>query len=199
MTYDANYFRGYAEKKDAIQHLYLRFLKWANVLDGKGKTALDAGAATGHIVELLKKLGYDAVGLDISAYACSQATGVVQGDAEDPPFPNNSFNLITCFEVLEHLGNPFTALYRLYELLKPEGVLVATTPTPFGSKISRQNKYHPSLQPPEKWIEMFDGLPFNFETMPYILTPRIFGEYRFISHLLFDRFATHIAIKAKKL
>jgi protein-L-isoaspartate O-methyltransferase len=58
--YDSRYFESYAKKKASIDALYACFMKWAGVLDGRGKSALDIGAAFGYTVELLERLGYEA-------------------------------------------------------------------------------------------------------------------------------------------
>lgn len=45
--------------------------------------------------------------------------------------PNNRFNIIVCTEVLEHTLNPFNAISELYRILKPNGILLLTTPFNF--------------------------------------------------------------------
>ncbi|MEM2226101.1 MAG: class I SAM-dependent methyltransferase, partial [Candidatus Bathyarchaeia archaeon] len=109
---------GYRHRlKGAIQRHYLNILKWANrrspwnVLEGNGKSALDIGCAYGFVVELLRKLGYDAKGIDLSRHAVRNHKGLMSdldliiGDAQELPFRRESFDLITCFETLEHLPN----------------------------------------------------------------------------------------------
>lgn len=41
-----------------------------------------------------------------------------------------SYDLITCFEMLEHCDNQKEAIYNMYQLLRPNGVLVGTVPIP---------------------------------------------------------------------
>ena len=42
--------------------------------------------------------------------------------------PSGNYDLITCFEVLEHVMNPLFMMDRIYGLLKPGGVCYLTTP-----------------------------------------------------------------------
>jgi 2-polyprenyl-3-methyl-5-hydroxy-6-metoxy-1,4-benzoquinol methylase len=44
------------------------------------------------------------------------------------PLVAESFNAITCIEVLEHIYAPELLLSPLFRLLKPDGMLVLTTP-----------------------------------------------------------------------
>jgi len=214
--YGAEYFRGYTEKREAIQDLYFKYLKWADLLNGRGKTALDVGAAFGYVVELLSKLGYDAVGIDISPYACSKSTHVILGDVHSLPFKSNSFDLITCLEVIEHLANPIIALSRFHDLLKHEGILLTITPTLLGEKATRKffrnyphysgdfksteqlrDAYHPSIKHWNDWIKILFASSFKeIRWRHFNLTPILLGKYRVMTSP--TMFAIRIAIKATK-
>lgn len=67
------------------------------------QTILDVGCGDGAITnELARK--YDVVGLDISAEALKHVkTETFQGTLETVPFAPKSFDIVTAFEVLEHL------------------------------------------------------------------------------------------------
>lgn len=68
------------------------------------KTVLEVGCGDGRIINnLIGK--YECVcGLDISQKALEKVkTNKVQGSIENLPFPNNSFDLVICSEVIEHL------------------------------------------------------------------------------------------------
>lgn len=61
------------------------------------KTLLDVGCGKGGFVEWAKSKEIDAVGMDFaSGYG-------IEGDVLDIPFPANSFDIVTAFDVLEHL------------------------------------------------------------------------------------------------
>lgn len=46
----------------------------------------------------------------------------------DERLPDNFFDVVTLWEVLEHLSDPVNALREAYRILKPEGLLFLTTP-----------------------------------------------------------------------
>ena len=216
--YDARYFQSYAKKKASIDTLYTRFLEWAGVLDGRGKTALDIGAAFGYTVELLEGLGYRALGLDVSQYASSRSRAVMCGDAEAPPFREESFDLITCFETIEHLTHPDRAIAGFHGLLKDHGTLLVTTPTPLGEKVHRRflrhypyystdtdlkptdavrDAHHPSIRACQNWVSaiLFAGFT-RVKWHQFVLTPAFLGKYRVVSSP--GTLATHMIIGANK-
>lgn len=72
-------------------------------------------------------------GVDVSANAVDAArrSGLdarVIDDAAELPFPNDSFDLVLCIEVLEHLFSPQDAASEIRRVLRPGGRLVASTP-----------------------------------------------------------------------
>ena len=51
-----------------------------------------------------------------------------QGNAEDLPFPDESFDLVTCQTLLIHLHDPFIALEEMKRILKPGGKIICSEP-----------------------------------------------------------------------
>jgi len=67
------------------------------ILNLQPQSLLDVGCGRGRLVEWAKTQGIDAVGLDFaSGYG-------VCADLVDMPFDDNSFDVVTAFDVLEHL------------------------------------------------------------------------------------------------
>jgi 2-polyprenyl-3-methyl-5-hydroxy-6-metoxy-1,4-benzoquinol methylase len=129
----------YQKKKDAIQGLYLDVLKWGaqktglSLLNGKSHVALDVGSAHGYVVGLLSKLGYEAHGCElsklyISRYAKRNIGNFLACDAQRLPFTENKMDLITAFELVEHLPRFSDFLGQCFDALKEGGTLVITTP-----------------------------------------------------------------------
>ncbi len=77
------------------------------------------------------------VGIDISAEALELNGDLdekILGDLQSYPLPNRSFDLILCFDVLEHLSDPRTALDNLVQALKPGGRLMLGMPNVLSPK-----------------------------------------------------------------
>lgn len=49
-------------------------------------------------------------------------------DIDSLPFPDNSFDVLFSFEVIEHLMNPLWNLLECYRILKDNGTIYLTTP-----------------------------------------------------------------------
>jgi 2-polyprenyl-3-methyl-5-hydroxy-6-metoxy-1,4-benzoquinol methylase len=52
-------------------------------------------------------------------------------DVQDSRFEANSFGLVLCTEVLEHVPDPERSLHTLHRILKPGGIAIVTTPQRF--------------------------------------------------------------------
>jgi len=98
----------------------------------RGALILDAGCGSGHVLAELGRAG-EAWGIDASprAVAASRRRGleqVIQGRIERLPYPDASFRLVTCLDVIEHLDDDVEALRELRRVTAPGGHLVVTVP-----------------------------------------------------------------------
>jgi SAM-dependent methyltransferase len=94
---------------------------------------LDHGCGTGVFLEAAVRRGYDAVGLDVSRYAIEtlvreRGLPAKQGTLESGWGDDASFDVVTSWDVLEHVPNPNETLAAIARVLRPGGVLLATTP-----------------------------------------------------------------------
>ena len=93
---------------------------------------LDIGAGHGELISLMRSK------FDLHSSACDYTdklmklpdVGVQIADLsiENLPFPDASFDLVTCTEVIEHLEHYRSTLREIRRVLKPSGTLVITTP-----------------------------------------------------------------------
>lgn len=98
-----------------------------------GGSLLDLGCSSGAFLGSLDRNKWKLFGIEISAEAAKAAkaaTGaeIFVGDIMDAPFPANSFDAITCFDVLEHVYNPRLVLEKVQYWLKPSGVFYTLLP-----------------------------------------------------------------------
>jgi 2-polyprenyl-3-methyl-5-hydroxy-6-metoxy-1,4-benzoquinol methylase len=156
----------YSQRDELVRRYVLEIIKWGskvsrrNLLSGLGKTALDVGCAYGYSTNLLESLGYKTYGVDISRHAIQKAKTNCAGkfiicDAQiNLPFKKETFDLITCFDVLEHLEHPLKAIKNMINSCK--GVLICTTPNKAVEKPIRKilrdyDKTHISVKFPSEW------------------------------------------------
>ncbi len=111
------------------------------------KKILDVGSGGGEFAYLLQSLGHDVSGIEPNkGYAeySKQEYGLnVQiGFIQDIKQPDESFDLITIWHVLEHTENPSDVMSKLHALLKSKGVLVVEVPTIEATCQSPKSTFH---------------------------------------------------------
>jgi SAM-dependent methyltransferase len=109
------------------------------ILDRLGKlhpdrgALLDVGAATGILLELARKRGWDPAGVEPSGWAVAAAErryglDLVQGGFEEAPLPEGRFTALTMVDFIEHIPRPGPAVRKAHRLLAPGGTLCLVTP-----------------------------------------------------------------------
>lgn len=100
--------------------------------DGVAGTHLDIGSGDGSLIRLLSgryKLTSRACDYtDALMELPGQAVDVVNLDNDPLPYPDDSLDLVTFTEVIEHVENHRAVLRDIRRVLKPGGLLVITTP-----------------------------------------------------------------------
>lgn len=93
---------------------------------------LDVGASSGTFVEIAKKKGIKANGVEPSADGIKAASirgiDLIQSEAEKLPFPDNSFDIVHSHHVFEHLSDPLKAASEILRVLKPGGFVFIEVP-----------------------------------------------------------------------
>jgi 2-polyprenyl-3-methyl-5-hydroxy-6-metoxy-1,4-benzoquinol methylase len=95
---------------------------------------LEIGSATGEFVSVAEQAGFDATGLEASAWAAQAAerltASVVRADLVDylAARPGDAYDAIAFFHVLEHVHDPRAFLVPLVAALAPQGRMFVEVP-----------------------------------------------------------------------
>ncbi|MGO9614590.1 MAG: class I SAM-dependent methyltransferase [Dissulfurispiraceae bacterium] len=131
---------GYHQRDSKDEHIWERLMApnfveasaQLNRMFPKKGRLLDIGCGYGHFIEMMRTQGWLASGIEpsekTSAYALSKGADIIRTVIEDASFPENSFDAITAFYVLEHLLDPLAVLIKIRAMLKPGGALVIRVP-----------------------------------------------------------------------
>jgi len=120
--------QNYDNETSYISESYIRYVKENNLLFNEKNAALEIGCGNGFFLSELKKFGYKKVyGVEPSREAVSKSGDMKQnifnGFFENTIYEENSFDLITCFQTLDHFMNPLDTLERIFRLLKKGGIV----------------------------------------------------------------------------
>ncbi len=181
--YDEGYYHGVNSgyPSDGYERAHTSFAHWVAHLARRyppGARWLDLGCAYGYLVAEARAGGFRALGVDVSAYALARARRlptvdgcVARGVLERLPFADGSVDVVSAFDVLEHVVDPDAALREICRLLRPGGALIGATPDP--QLFDRHEPTHFSERPPAFWIDRLLALglrvDFRFYQAPFNL------------------------------
>lgn len=93
---------------------------------------LDVGCGTGDFLRVARARGWQGSGTELSPYAVRAAAAdgleVVGGELWEAGLPPATFDVVTCWHVIEHVGDPRRLVREICRVLKPGGWLVLATP-----------------------------------------------------------------------
>ena len=132
MHYGSDYDRTISTAAKAPDHWLSRRVELLRLKPGGG-AVLDLGCAAGGFLSTLKSPSWNLFGIEMSEDAATAARSrcgaeVFVGDILNAPFPPQSFDAITCFNVFEHVYEPKEVLVRVAEWLKPGGIFYTMMP-----------------------------------------------------------------------
>jgi SAM-dependent methyltransferase len=114
---------------------------------------LDLGCSSGSFLESLKGGGWKLHGIEMSKNCAKIAEAksgaqVFVGNILDATYPPESFDAITCFDVLEHLYEPRRVMARVSEWLKPGGIFYVLVPNVDSAEARAFGSYWHGLELP---------------------------------------------------
>ncbi|MEO0291987.1 MAG: class I SAM-dependent methyltransferase [candidate division WOR-3 bacterium] len=115
---------------------FIEFLKFFKIFKNKKLKILDIGCGEGHFLYLAQKNGFEVVGIDINEKAIKVAKEkfgikrVYPFDLSEfiKNFPEEKFDIICAFHLIEHLEDPISFLFKVREILKEKGFFVFSLP-----------------------------------------------------------------------
>ena len=140
--YDETYFRNdesgvvgysdYIKDEPNIRRTARRRLAFLERFLAPGRL-LDVGCAVGFFLDEARRRGWQVEGLDVSSFAVEytrQRFGLTAhlGSFTEAELPAGAFDLVTMWDVIEHVPDPKAYVRRAAELLRAGGVIVLATP-----------------------------------------------------------------------
>jgi 2-polyprenyl-3-methyl-5-hydroxy-6-metoxy-1,4-benzoquinol methylase len=99
----------------------------------KGKV-LDIGCSSGVFLDMMRTKGWDVAGVELCGEFVKLARelfgleNIFNGTLEEARFEDESFDLITMWDLVEHVPDPSSLLLEAERILKPTGLLLILTP-----------------------------------------------------------------------
>jgi SAM-dependent methyltransferase len=154
-TSDASEYGDYVGEEPAHRRQARRYLRSIARVHATG-SLLDVGGATGFFADEARKAGWQVELVEVSTYAANHAREalglpVVIGAFPSVTLHRSSFDVVTFFNVFEHLNAPREAETRLRNIVPPGGVVAIET-WDWGSMLARTlglewHQYQPAYVP----------------------------------------------------
>jgi ubiquinone/menaquinone biosynthesis C-methylase UbiE len=125
-----------------------------------GRRVLDAGCGEGYGTALLASSGpASVVGVDVDEATIEHARERYGqefhvGDLAELPFDDASFDVVVCFETIEHITEAGRALAEFRRVLAEEGLLLISTPNP--TEYVVENEFHVREYTPVEFAKLLD-------------------------------------------
>ncbi|MFH0892315.1 MAG: class I SAM-dependent methyltransferase [Candidatus Falkowbacteria bacterium] len=173
--------------REAHERMYRDFGR--RFLTGRSGRLLDVGCGLGYFVKFVtERPGWKAYGSEISVPAADFArkelglANIIAGEVQSAGFEKKSFDIITLWDVIEHVPDPHPLLKFLNSILKDDGVLFMHTPN---IKIqlpkARIKKWLRGETPGAHYLEAKDHVNiYSAGTLSAILTANGYKDIKFI-------------------
>ena len=123
----------YVEERSGRELTFRKHLQAIEAIHGvaNGRTFLDVGAYIGVFVEVAQSAGWQARGVEPSSWGAAQAQArgldVIEGTLSAPELADSQYDLITIWDVIEHLEDPKAEVEKAFNLTSPGGMIAVHT------------------------------------------------------------------------
>lgn len=131
---------------------------------------LDVGCAVGFFIDEARKRGWQVEGLDVSSFAVDYARdhfdlAARHGALTDLDYPPGAYDMVTMWDVIEHVPDPKSYVDQAAALLRPGGIFALATPDVdslparltgkrwVGYKLSEEHIYYFSIKTLSQMLE----------------------------------------------
>ncbi|ASS54325.1 class I SAM-dependent methyltransferase [Rhizobium leguminosarum] len=143
--------RFHPELNGEIRQEHMHRYAWCREL-AAGKDVIDVASGEGFGSAMLAEQAASVIGVDVSGEAVTHASRrytrenltFKQGDAAAVPLPDGSADLVVSFETIEHVSNQESAIAEFSRLLRPDGLLVISSPNVdiYSTRQDYDNPFH---------------------------------------------------------
>jgi SAM-dependent methyltransferase len=122
----------YDDLSPFITKTYMRYVREAMKLlrhQPKPWSSMDIGCGDGFMVHAMQNAGFDAWGIEPSDDATGKAdaairTKIIRDMAGPETLGREKYDLLTCFQTLDHIPDPVSFAHHCFDALKPGGVVL---------------------------------------------------------------------------
>lgn len=154
-TYDADYSRGYVRKRAKKLRRIGRWVRRIRRRHAARGRWLDVGCSAGFVVYCAQRAGFEAWGVDVEPAGLEYGRRELglehlhQGLLEEQRFPGGHFDVISAYDLIEHVPDLNAFVAELARLLAPEGVLDIRTPDVGHWRVPRRLETWEAILPSE--------------------------------------------------
>lgn len=159
---------------------------------------LDIGCATGEFLRLARENGYEVCGVEISEFSANYARkyynlNIVNSNLLSANLTSSYYDVVTMWDVIEHLPDPRQTICEINRILKPGGLVMFSTGDISSFYAKMLNRFWHLLTPPQHLFffskksikKLLSNNGFELEKIYYS------GKYTSIEFILFKANETY--------
>jgi 2-polyprenyl-3-methyl-5-hydroxy-6-metoxy-1,4-benzoquinol methylase len=131
-VYDQGYYSPWEDQAPRRMRIWSRRIDRLQLPAGRPGRLLDVGCGTGMFLQVARRRGWEVVGTELSRHGAATAARdgfrVHAGEVWEADLPPDTFDVVSCWHVIEHVTDPRRFLAECYRVMRPGGTLVLATP-----------------------------------------------------------------------